>query len=268
MIGLANMHRTVTTWPQFKQHWSGVLNFLIGPEVTRFEFDLPPVEQFVDELRRCPGSRIYSGVKGTTFDQTDISESFRKLPIEQAMEQPFNIANFQLDDFYAPGRVFHELQQKWVEPWGQALGRHGFSWKEFFPIVFTSGRDCATNYHMDRSHVLLWQRYGKKTFNGLKEPDRWTTIDQRYHSQLNQTRPAALIKDDILQYEMQPGAVLWNVITTPHWVDAADEVAVSLGIVHRGLRLDGQLCPHEDEVSRYGRQLEAEGKAPADEPGY
>ena len=262
------MHRTVTTWPQFKQRWSGVLNFLIGPELTRFAFDLPPVEQFVDELRRCPGSRIYSGVQGARFDETDISESFRKLPIDRAMDQPFNIANFRLNDFYAPGQVFHGLQQKWVEPWGQALRLHGFSWEEFFPIVFISGRDCATNYHMDRSHVLLWQRYGTKTFNGLKEPDRWTTLEQRYRSRLNQTRPAAIAEDDILRYEMQPGAVLWNVITTPHWVEAADQVAVSLGIVHRGLRLDGRLCPHEDEVGRYGRRLEAEGKAPADEPRY
>ena len=253
------MQKTVTTWPGFKQHWSGLLNFLIGPELTRFDFELPPVDQVVDELRRCPVTQILSGVKSATFDQTDISESFRKLPIDQAMDQPFNIANFnfELSDFYASGQVFYGLRERWVEPWGRALRSHGFTWKECFPIVFISGRNCATNYHMDISHVLLWQRYGRKIFNGLKDPDRWSTIEERCRSELNQTRPAEITEDHILRYEMQPGAVLWNAFTTPHWVDAADEVAASLGIVHRGLRLDGRLCPHEEELVEHERRIGA-----------
>ena len=252
------MHRTVTTWPEFKEHWNGVLNFLIGRELTQFDFELPPLDQFVDELRRCPGTQILSGVKSATFDLTDISESFRKLSIDQAMDHPFNIANFNFEgsDLYAPGKLFHGLQDRWVEPWGRALRAHGFTWREFFPIVFVSGRNCATNYHNDVSHVLLWHRYGTKTFNGLKDPDRWTTVEERCHrDDVHYSRPAEIAEDDILRYEMKPGAVLWNAFTTPHWVDAANEVAASLGIVHRGLRLDGRLCLHEEELVEHQRKV-------------
>jgi hypothetical protein len=239
-----------------------VINFVMGSELVQFEFDLPPIDQMVDELRHCPGSRLYSGAKNATFDHTGISDTFPKLPIAEAMESPFNIANFKLDGLSATGQLFHGLEEQWIEPWRETLRSHDFSWEECFSIVFISGKGCATNYHTDVAHVMLWQRYGAKLFNGLKDPDRWTTLEERYESdKLNQTRPAEITEDDILQYELKPGAVLWNTFTTPHWVDATDEVAASLAIVHRGLRLDGQLCPHENEMRQYGRQLEEKGEA-------
>ena len=265
----SSMHRTVTSWDEFKEHWDGLLNFVMGSELVQFKFDLPPIDQMVDEIRHCPGSRIYSGIKQATFDHTNIADAFPKLPIAEAMESPFNLSNFKLEDLSAPGQLFHGLEEQWIESWRESLRNHGFSWDECFPIVFISGKGCATNYHTDVAHVLLWQVYGTKMFNGLKDPDRWTTLEERYESdKLSQTQPAEITEEDILKYELIPGAALWNTFTTPHWVDATDEVAASLALVHRGLRLSGKLCPHEEEVREYGRQLEAQGNTAANEQRY
>ena len=65
--------------------------------------------------------------------------------------------------------------------------------------------------------------------------------------------PAELKPEDALCYTMKEGDVLWNAFLTPHWVEASDAVAMSFNISHGGLRLDGQLCPHEQEVEDYRR---------------
>ena len=254
------MHFTVETWDEFKEQWGGVINFLMDGEMAAFRFDLPPLADALDQLRRSPNTRIYKGEKSPSFIHEDISEDFRALPIEEALESPFNIANFELDEFYGPGRLFHRLEESWVEPWRRSLEQNGFTYRECFPIVFVSGRNCATNYHLDYSHVMAWQRYGTKLFYGLKDPDRWTTPEQRLRCELNMTKPTEIIEDDILCYEMPPGSVLWNAISTPHWVDAADEVALTMSMVHRGLRLNGKLCPHEEDNRILSKKLEEESK--------
>ena len=64
-------------------------------------------------------------------------------------------------------------------------------------------------------------------------------------------KPDALREADTLCYEMGPGAVAWNAMLTPHWVEAGDEVAMSINFSHGGLRYQGQLCPHEQEHMDY-----------------
>ncbi len=83
------MQRTVTTWEEVRQVWDGVLNFLMADECVPFSFDMPPVEQVIDEIRRDPDARIWRGARGDSLDQTDISESFRKLPIQRALVVDF-----------------------------------------------------------------------------------------------------------------------------------------------------------------------------------
>ena len=101
------MQRTVATWEEFRQVWDGVLNFLMVGECVPFSFDMPPVEQVIDEIRRDPDARIWQGARGDSLDQTDISEAFRKLPLQQAVDAQFQMSHFKLSNFYAPGKLFH-----------------------------------------------------------------------------------------------------------------------------------------------------------------
>jgi hypothetical protein len=61
---------------------------------------------------------------------------------------------------------------------------------------------------------------------------------------------------------MHPGDVLWNVLLTPHWVEAGEEVALSVNISHGGVRLHGKLFRHEQELEDHRRQQaeKAEGE--------
>jgi hypothetical protein len=105
---------------------------------------------------------------------------------------------------------------------------------------------------MDFSHVLAWQIYGTKRFCGLRDPDRWAPKEARVtYAPANFAKPAELGDDDALCYDMTPGTTLWNCLLTPHWVEAANEVAMSVNISHGGLRLNGRLCPHERELEEY-----------------
>lgn len=241
------MQRTVETWDSFRQHWDGVHNFLLTGDCTPFSFEMPNIEAVIDEIRRDPDARIWRGMKGDSLDQTDIAESFRQLPIEQTVTASFQMSHFKLHNFSAKGQLFYGFQEQVMESWQQALTDAGFTWTRCYPILFMSGPDCATNYHMDYSHVLAWQRYGSKRFVGLKDPQRWAPLDARIHSAGIQ-KPDGIREEDELSYLMQPNDVLWNAFLTPHWVEASDSVTYSINISHGGLRLNGELCRHEQEL--------------------
>jgi len=74
-------------------------------------------------------------------------------------------------------------------------------------------------------------------------------------------RPAELTDADALCFNMGPGDVLWNALLTPHWVEAGDEVALSVNISHSGVRYHGRLFRFEQELVDYRReQAELEAK--------
>jgi hypothetical protein len=242
------MRQTVKSWTEFKERWDGALNFLLEGECVPFAFDLPPLEVVVEQIRRDEDARILSGSKGASLNLTSIAESFRALPIEEAMKSSFQLSHFQLNNFYGAGQLLHGFEEQVMQPWQNALKAAGFIWDRCYPIIFISGPHCATNYHMDISHVVAWQRYGTKNFCGLKDPMRWTTREERTLSQKSvPVKPDGIRDEDTLCYEMRPGSVLWNCLLTPHWVEASDEAALSINISHGGLRLNGQLSPLEHE---------------------
>ncbi len=245
-------HSTVRTWPEFHRRWAGVQNFLMEGECVPFDFEMQPLASVVEEMRADVDARITPGTKGNTLQMDDMAEHFRAMPVEQAMEGPFALAHFKLARFDAPGKFLHGFEQGVMEPWRQALANAGFTWDVLNPIIFISGKGCATNYHMDFSHVLAWQIYGTKRFCGLQDPHRWTTQEMRVNYRWQGfIKPADLTEEDALCYDMQPGAVLWNALLTPHWVEAGTEVALSVNLSHKGLRYHGQLCPHEDELEAH-----------------
>src|SRR5262245_30040045 len=120
------MKRSITTWAEFREAWGGVHNFLMGGECVPFEFDVPPLDRVVEEMRNDKDARIGSGVKGATLDLSDASESFRKLPIEKALESSFALSHFRLGVFDAPGKFLHGFKKKVVDPWEAALRSAGF----------------------------------------------------------------------------------------------------------------------------------------------
>ena len=243
---------TVRTWSEFQTRWAGVTNFLLAGECVPFAFDVPPLDRVVSELRDDPDARITPGTRSDRLELADVAAQFRALPVDQAMAGPFGLAHFSLSRFDAPGKFLHGFKAQVLDPWQNALREHGFTFDRCYPIIFISGKGCATNYHMDLSHVLAWQVYGTKRFCGLRDPDRWAPRETRVtYKPTNFAKPAAITEADALCFEMAPGAVLWNALLTPHWVEAGDEVAMSINISHGGIRYRGELCRNEQELIDY-----------------
>ena len=258
---------TVRTWEQFQQRWDGVRNFLLADECVPFEFDMPPIDRVVAEMRGDELVRITPGTRGDRLHLDDTAAEFRRLPVEQAIETPFALAHFELGRFDAPGKFLHGFDARVMEPWRQGLAAAGFTFERCVPIIFMSGRRCATNYHMDISHVLAWQIFGQKRFCGLRDPERWAPHDARVKYKAGKfARPAELTEADSLCFDMGPGDVLWNVLLTPHWVEAGDEVALSVNISHSGVRYRGRLFRFEQELVDYRREQD-ELEAKAAKPG-
>ena len=250
---------TVRTLDQFQQRWNGVHNFLLADACVPCAFVMPPLERVVAELRADPQARITGGARGDRLQLDDIAEAFRRRPVAEALATPFALAHFDLARFDAPGKFLHGFEQGVMGPWRAALAANGFTYDRCSPIIFISGRQCATNYHMDFSHVLAWQIYGRKRFCGLQDPDRWAPRETRVRYEAGKlARPAELTEADALGYEMKPGDALWNVLLTPQWVEAGDEVALSVNLSHGGLRLHGQLSRNEQELVEH-RRLTAAG---------
>lgn len=252
------MQRTVTTWEEFCDAWDGIHNFLMAGECVPFSFAMPPLDRVVSEMRDDPNARITAGLKRKALVLEDVAEQFRATPVEQALTKPFALAHFQLSVFDRPGGFLCGFNEQVMEPWQAALKQAGFTFERCYPIIFISGPQAVTNYHMDFSHVLAWQVYGHKRFCGLKAPGQWAPWRVRVnYSPDSFERPSQLQESDHLCYEMPPGSVLWNTFLTPHWVEAGDEAALSINISHGGLRLNGRLCPFEWELEEY-RALQGE----------
>ena len=239
----------VSTWGEFQQRWAGARNFLMAGECVPFDFAMPALDRVVAELRADPDARITPGTKGARLQLDDMAAQFRAMPVEQALAGPFALAHFQLSRFDGPGKFLHGFKQQVLDPWQNALQAAGFTFERCYPIIFISGKGCATNYHMDLSHVLAWQVYGTKRFCGLQDPDRWAPREVRVNYKVAEfSRPTTLTDADALCFDMRPGDVLWNALLTPHWVEAGEEVAMSINISHGGLRYRGELCLHEREL--------------------
>jgi len=246
------MKRTINTWNELGKAWNGVHNFLMAGECVPFNFDFPSIDRVVDEMRKNEKASIGPGIKGRALNLDSIADDFRKLPIDKAMISPFSLAHYNLSQFDAPGKFLHGFEARVLKPWQDALTAAGFTWTRCYPIIFISGIDCATNYHMDFSHVVAWQIHGTKRFCGLKDPNRWTPRDVRVTYQPgNFAMPEALTPEDVLCYDMKPGDVLWNCLLTPHWVEASSQVAMSVNLSHGGLRWNGRLSPFEQELEEY-----------------
>jgi hypothetical protein len=249
---------TVRTWDEFRQRWDAVRNFRLADACVPFAFAMPPLDRVVAELRDDASVRITAGSRGDRLQLDSTAEAFRALPVERALETSFALAHFALEPFDAPGRCLHGFFRAVVAPWQQALHAAGFTFERCVPIIFISGRQCATNYHMDFSHVLAWQVFGTKRFCGLQDPDRWAPREVRVAYQAGQlARPPDLTAADALCYDLRPGDVLWNLLLTPHWVEAGEEVALSVNISHGGLRHAGRLAPHEQELVEHRRSRPA-----------
>eukprot|EP01046_Picozoa_sp_COSAG06_P020041 COSAG06_NODE_1450_length_9437_cov_5.045299_15_plen_254_part_00 len=203
-----------SSWDAFEHRWGGLYNCLMDGELVCElpDYTLPPLEDIVNTVRADGRAVLRSGVKSNDFDLTDISDEFRSMPISAAMQSRFILAHFHLNErFGGPGQIFEGLEDRWVEPWRRALAAHGFTFSRVFSILFAAGPHSSTNYHMDYTQQLAWQRYGTKHWGGLLQPDRWTTMEQRTDVRLEgMGKPPGISESDVYTITQHP-----NTVTNP-----------------------------------------------------
>ena len=241
------MHRHAGSAADFVEHFGQKQNFLIGPDCISFDLPFPRVEEVIDILRRHPGAKIREA------DALQSGDAFaawvRETPLEKLLEEGrFGLSHFDLDAFYGPGQFLEDLQDKVMIPWRVFLAGMGFTWQRCAPYIFISTAGVASTYHADRSHVVAWQLEGVKTFNGFLEPDKYAPIEKCIDPKGFERTPDPPTYDaaDVLAYRMEPGALLWNHLLTPHWVTADDDQpAMSLNISHGLVRHRGAFSPNE-----------------------
>lgn len=248
----------------FADLWGGTRNFLIDPALfLQCVPSLPPLAEVVAQARQDPRARITCNTDARSMNLASAREWFCQLPIEEAMAQRFNLAHFDLTQLMEPGAPLAELRERVLEPWQAFLREAGFTWERMYPILFISGRSSLTPYHMDLSHVLAWQVYGQKDFSALADPERYAPQAMRERFVRNRANypewfhmPEGLAPQEVVTVRMKPGALLWNVFLTPHWVASVhDEPAMSINISHGGLRLHGRLCAFEQEARQWDSTL-------------
>jgi hypothetical protein len=273
---------------ELTSHWGGDQNFLISPKFWRFDVAFPPVEEVVDHVRKDNGAHIRIDGDHDEAEKAELIQRFRTGPIDEVIDYPFRLGHYHLSQFYGPdywrvsGResaeslqppressgngtvpFLRDLQDKVMNPWRGFLSSLGFTWQRCHPIIFISGKGCGSGYHVDVSHVVAWQVWGTKVFNGFRNPERYAPLEQcvKAKNSLRREKPPDHPDEDLVRCEMNPGDLLWNQILTPHWVDATkDEVAMSLNIAHGGLRYRGAFCPREARLREHWAEHPEEAK--------
>jgi hypothetical protein len=250
--------KCIDSWHQLKQNWSGVDNFLMADQCAPFEFSFPSLPEVIEEVRQDLYARAYIGTKGKSMSVENVIEHFRQLPLDEIVKSTFTLAHSKLSQFDHKGGFLYRFKETVLTPWENLLRVNRFTWDRCYPIIFISGINSATNYHMDFSHVVAWQTHGQKRFWGLRDPEQWAPKEVRLANRAGELiRPSELSSDDQLCYYMDEGDVLWNRLLTPHMVETVDQPAMSINFSHGGLRLNGRLSPFESEVE-VNRQLDPE----------
>ena len=232
--------------------WNDRRNFLIGPKLISFQTLIPSPEEIIDILRKDPDSRVQFLGMADGAEKSALIEKFRTAPLEQIVDLPFSLANFFLHNFYGDGGFLRDFQKDVMIPWRTFLSSTGLTWQRSYPILFISGKNCSSTYHVDVSHVVAWQVHGVKVFNGFKDPEARAGIqhivDNRNEYRLEQIPD--IDSDILLTYRMEPGDVLWNQLLTPHWVTSEDEIAVSVNISHGGIAYEKRFCQNEQVLRK------------------
>jgi hypothetical protein len=240
---------TARTTGEFLERWKDERNFLLAPELIEFDMQLPSAEEIVDILRRDEKGRINFFEADDDAQAEKLAGHFRTAPLEQVIDERFNVAHFDLHRFYGAGQFLEHFQERVMIPWRTFLSAAGLTFMRCYPIIFISGKGRSSQYHVDVSHVLAWQVHGTKTFHGFHEPAKYGPIDDVVHNRGNYRSvlpPEGIDPADLLSLEMPPGALLWNQLLTPHWVTGTEgEIAVSINISHGGVQHLGQFCPRE-----------------------
>ena len=254
----------VNSFEEFRSHWGGLHNFLIGNGLIPFDYEAPPLHDLLDLLRHDPDSRFLLGTSDVNnFSREEPPAEWKSIPIEEFAKKPFNLGHFDITKFDRTAGLLEGFTDGVVEPLRSKLERGGFSFSDWLkPYIFSNGPGCCSTYHMDFSHVLAWQQYGVKHFCSFRNPDHYATpVQRRAFMDLDIAErpgmPDSLQETDIVDHEMGPGSLLWNAFNTPHWVCAGDSASLSINISFRGLRLDGTLCPREIEVDLWREQKES-----------
>jgi hypothetical protein len=245
----------VETADDFVARWDAPHNFLMRGDWLSLRFEFPPLAEVVARLRGDAEASIGRGRPGRELERQPFPD-FATLPIEEALATPFSLSHFKLSRFYGAGDILDGFEDAVMAPWRQFLADHGFTCHRCYPIIFITGAGCATNSHVDKSHVLAWQIYGSKDFCSLREPGSWFPLDTLATAGVPSpvSRPAELGDADTVSHPMPPGTLLWNALLTPHWVGAGDSPAMSVNISHGGLRHRGRLCPTGAALQAWYRQ--------------
>jgi hypothetical protein len=258
----------VTTWDEFREQWDSRKNFILRGEVFAPQYTAPPLPRVIEEVRRHENSRmLHNQVIGATVKGP--YPEFLEMPLDDATQAEALLAHFDAAEFAGPGQVFEGMNQVF-DAWYGGLREHGFAWTGTQCAFFLSGPNTHTGYHFDSSYVLVWQVHGIKRFCWLKEPERWCPREVRreYADKYERMfRPEGITPDDVIEFEMHPGDILWNVMLTPHWVYSLDEMTWSINITHFNLSCDGRLSGvnkewHEDKpwaAGDYRQKLAAVG---------
>lgn len=263
------MIEIVTSWDDFREKWTGGekrQNFLLRGEMFPYTFTPPPLEQVIDEVRANERTRFLRARADGSLSSEHVP-AFRTLPLEQALRETVTVAHFDVREFSGPGQVFEGLNHIF-DQWYESLSAHGFTWSEEQAqrAFFYSPPHCSTGYHFDSSYVLVCQVEGRKRFCWLKEPERWCSREELQRCADNyglMTRPEGITPDDVIECEMGPGDVLWNVLLTPHWVYAVDKPTYSFNLTHFDLRYEGALSPMDEELHEIRRERAREHQAAA-----
>jgi hypothetical protein len=270
-------------WAEVASNFHSEQNFVLegacspagaAAATTPADFQFPSADAIVDALRQHPDTRISTGIPkaaldlGTDTDTQAFATALRNAPLEEVLRTRFALAHFKLEAFDVPGGLLEGLREQLIVPWTAALQAAGFSFHRCYPILFitNAGKELSevmpaeTSYHMDQSHVVAWQIYGRKRWNWLSKPSAWADREMRLtHIPGELQRPRQLVQKDVVRLVMGPGQALFNKLLTPHWVEAVEgDVAVSLNLSHGGLALDGQLMRNETELMQYVQQQRQE----------
>jgi hypothetical protein len=230
------------TVPVVDMDWDAFDPWRIQPfKHTLTEHPLLQTPQLVELGKRCRGTTRWYAFSSDVTAGTDFDDASQLYPTSKsAVDSLRDISNAKawvLLRHIQADPVYRELVDEVINPMRPLIERKDPGLYYRAGWIFNASPNTATPFHIDRSHVFLFQIRGTKTVYVWDAEDTKVCSDRArdcFHMRhdLSRTVWDESFRERAHVFRLSPGTGVYMPLTSPHMVETSDEASTTISFTY------------------------------------